>query len=164
MPNNFRHIGLIKLMLPRAKIIDSRRNPLDCCFSGFKQLFAEGQEFSYSLADIGQYYRDYVRLMDHWDDVLPGFVLSVNNEDVIADLEREVCRLLEFCGLPFEQACLDFHKTQRNVRTPSSEQVRRPVNSSGVGQWRKYSSYLEPLKQSLGAELTALSQSDKVLR
>jgi tetratricopeptide (TPR) repeat protein len=164
MPNNFRHIGLIKLMLPRAKIIDSRRNPLDCCFSGFKQLFAEGQEFSYSLADIGQYYRDYVRLMDHWDDVLPGFVLSVNNEDVIADLEREVCRLLEFCGLPFEQACLDFHKTQRNVRTPSSEQVRRPVNSSGVDRWRKYSSFLEPLKQSLGAELAALSQSDKVLR
>jgi len=164
MPNNFRHIGLIKLMLPRAKIIDSRRNPLDCCFSGFKQLFAEGQEFSYSLADMGQYYRDYVRLMDHWDDVLPGFVLRVNNEDVIADLEREVCRLLEFCGLPFEQACLDFHKTQRNIRTPSSEQVRRPVNSSGVGQWRKYSSFLEPLKQSLGAELAALSQSEKVLR
>jgi hypothetical protein len=158
MPNNFRHIGLIKLMLPRAKIIDSRRNPLDCCFSGFKQLFAEGQEFSYSLADIGQYYRDYVRLMDHWDDVLPGFVLSVNNEDVIADLEKEVSRLLEFCGLPFEQACLDFHKTQRIVRTPSSEQVRRPVNSSGVGQWRKYSPFLGPLKQSLGAELAALSQ------
>lgn len=164
MPNNFRHIGLIKLMLPRAKIIDSRRNPLDCCFSGFKQLFAEGQEFSYSLADIGQYYRDYVRLMNHWDDVLPGFVLRVNNEDVIADLEREVCRLLEFCGLPFEQACLDFHKTQRNVRTPSSEQVRRPVNSAGVGQWRKYSSLLDPLKQSLGAELAAFSQSEKAFR
>ena len=164
MPNNFRHIGLIKLMLPRAKIIDSRRNPLDCCFSGFKQLFAEGQEFSYSLADIGQYYRDYVRLMNHWDDVLPGFVLRVNNEDVIADLEREVYRLLEFCGLPFEQACLDFHKTQRNVRTPSSEQVRRPVNSTGVGQWRKYSSLLDPLKQSLGAELAAFSQSEKAFR
>jgi tetratricopeptide (TPR) repeat protein len=164
MPNNFRHIGLINLILPNAKIIDARRNPLDCCFSGFKQLFAEGQEFSYSLADIGQYYRDYVMLMDHWDKVLPGFVLRVNNEDVIADLEREVRRLLEFCVLPFEQACLDFHKTQRNVRTPSSEQVRRPVNSSGVGQWRKYSSYLEPLKQSLGAELAALSQSDEVLR
>ena len=158
MPNNFRHIGLIKLILPNAKIIDARRNPLDCCFSGFKQLFAEGQEFSYSLADIGQYYRDYVRLMDHWGKVLPGFVLRVNNEEVIADLEREVRRLLEFCGLPFEQACLNFHKTQRNVRTPSSEQVRRPVNSSGVGQWRKYSAFLGPLKQSLGAELAALSQ------
>lgn len=160
MPNNFRHIGLIKLMLPRAKIIDARRNPLDCCFSGFKQLFAEGQEFSYSLADIGQYYRDYVRLMEHWEDVLPGFVLRVNNEDVITDLEKEVLRLLEFCGLPFEQACLDFHKTQRNVRTPSSEQVRRPVNSSGVGQWRKYGPFLEPLIESLGEELAALSQHE----
>lgn len=160
MPNNFRHVGLIKLILPNAKIIDARRNPLDCCFSGFKQLFAEGQEFSYSLADIGQYYRDYVTLMDHWDKVLPGFVLRVNNEDVIVDLEREVRRLLEFCGLPFEQACLDFHKTQRNVRTPSSEQVRRPVNSSGVGQWRKYSAFLEPLRQSLGVELAALSHNN----
>jgi tetratricopeptide (TPR) repeat protein len=164
MPNNFRHIGLIKLILPNAKIIDARRNPLDCCFSGFKQLFAEGQEFSYSLADIGQYYRDYITLMDHWDQVLPGFVLQVMNEDVIADLDSEVRRLLEFCGLPFEQACLDFHKTERNVRTPSSEQVRQPVNSSGVGQWLKYSSFLEPLKQSLGTELVALSPSDEALR
>jgi tetratricopeptide (TPR) repeat protein len=164
MPNNFRHIGLIKLILPNAKIIDARRNPLDCCFSGFKQLFAEGQEFSYSLADIGQYYRDYITLMDHWDQVLPGFVLQVMNEDVIADLDSEVRRLLEFCGLPFEQACLDFHKTERNVRTPSSEQVRQPVNSSGVGQWLKYSSFLEPLKQSLGTELVSLSPSDEALR
>ena len=163
MPNNFRHIGLIKLMLPNAKIIDARRNPLDCCFSVFKQLFAEGQEFSYSLADIGQYYRDYVTLMDHWDKVLPDFVLRVHNEDVIENLESEVRRLLEFCGLPFEQACMDFHKTERNVRTPSSEQVRQPVNSSGVGQWRKYSPFLETLKQSLGAELVALSPSDEAL-
>ena len=161
MPNNFRHIGLIKLMLPNAKIIDARRNPLDCCFSVFKQLFAEGQEFSYSLADIGQYYRDYVALMDHWDKVLPDFVLRVHNEDVIENLESEVRRLLEFCGLPFEQACMDFHKTERNVRTPSSEQVRRPVNSSGVGQWRKYSPFLGALKQSLGAELAALSLSNE---
>ena len=161
MPNNFRHIGLIKLMLPNAKIIDARRNPLDCCFSVFKQLFAEGQEFSYSLADIGQYYRDYVTLMDHWDKVLPDFVLRVHNEDVIENLESEVRRLLEFCGLPFEQACMDFHKTERNVRTPSSEQVRRPVNSSGVGQWRKYSPFLGTLKQSLGAELAALSLSNE---
>ena len=161
MPNNFRHIGLIKLMLPNAKIIDARRNPLDCCFSVFKQLFAEGQEFSYSLADIGQYYRDYVTLMDHWDKVLPDFVLRVHNEDVIENLESEVRRLLEFCGLPFEQACMDFHKTERNVRTPSSEQVRRPVNNSGVGQWRKYSPFLGALKQSLGAELAALSLSNE---
>ena len=163
MPNNFRHIGLIKLILPNAKIIDARRNPMDCCFSGFKQLFAEGQEFSYSLEDIGQYYRDYVTLMNHWDKVLPDFVLRVHNEDVIESLEREVHRLLEFCGLPFEQACMDFHKTERSVRTPSSEQVRRPVNSSGVGQWRKYSPFLETLKQSLGAELVALSLSNEEL-
>ena len=102
--------------------------------------------------------------MNHWDEVLPGFVLKVMNEDVIANLESEVRRLLEFCGLPFEQACLNFHKTERNVRTPSSEQVRRPVNNSGVGQWRKYSSFLEPLKQSLGSKLVALSENDEALR
>ncbi|MFK7865433.1 MAG: sulfotransferase [Pseudohongiellaceae bacterium] len=157
MPNNFRHIGLIKLMLPNAKIIDARRNPLDCCFSGFKQLFAEGQEFSYSLEDIGQYYKDYVRLMDHWDCVLPGFVLRVHNEDVIEDLDTQVKRMLDFCELPFEQACIDFHKTKRNVRTPSSEQVRRPVNRSGVDQWKKYEAHLAPLISTLGAELTELS-------
>jgi tetratricopeptide (TPR) repeat protein len=160
MPNNFRHIGLIKLMLPNAKIIDARRNPLDCCFSGFKQLFAEGQEFSYCLADIGQYYRDYVELMDHWDTVLPGFVLKVVNEDVIDDLEGQVRRLLDFCGLPFEQACLNFHKTKRNVRTPSSEQVRQPVNRSGVGQWKQYSTYIEPLRLALGEDLVALSTTN----
>lgn len=159
MPNNFRHIGLIRMILPRAKIIDARRNPLDCCFSGFKQLFAEGQEFSYSLEDVGRYYRDYVELMEHWDEVLPGFVLRVNNEDLIDDLEGQVRRMLEFCGLPFEQACLNFHSTQRNVRTPSSEQVRQPVNSAGVGQWRKYSADLEPLKRSLGPTLAALSMN-----
>lgn len=161
MPNNFRHVGLIKMMLPNAKIIDARRNPLDCCFSAYKQLFAEGQEFSYSLPDVGQYYRDYIELMAHWDEVLPEFVLRVNNEDVIHDLEGQVRRMLEFCGLPFEQTCLDFHNTQRNVRTPSSEQVRKPVNSSGVGQWRKYDSYLEPLKRSLGPTLTALSTDNE---
>jgi len=157
MPNNFRHIGLIKMILPKAKIIDARRNPLDCCFSGFKQLFAEGQEFSYSLEDIGQYYRDYIKLMEHWDEVLPGFVLRIYNEDLIDDLEGQVRRMLEFCGLPFEQACLNFHNTQRNVRTPSSEQVRQPVNRAGVGQWKKYNTELEPLKQALGPELLSLS-------
>ncbi|MBT7225763.1 MAG: sulfotransferase, partial [Gammaproteobacteria bacterium] len=143
--------------LPEAKIIDARRNPMDCCFSGFKQLFAEGQEFSYSLEDIGQYYRDYIKLMEHWDEVLPGFVLRINNEDLIDDLEGQVRRMLEFCGLPFEQACLNFHDTQRNVRTPSSEQVRQPVNRAGVGQWKKYDTELGPLKQVLGSELLSLS-------
>ena len=151
MPNNFRHIGLIKLILPNAKVIDARRNPMDCCFSGFKQLFAEGQEFTYDLSDVGQYYSDYLKLMSHWDSVLPGFVLRVTNEDVIDDLEKEVRRMLNFCGLPFEEACLNFNKTERNVRTPSSEQVRRPVNRDGQSQWEPYSDFLEPLKKALGA-------------
>jgi hypothetical protein len=153
MPNNFRHIGLIKLILPNAKIVDARRNPLDCCFSCFKQLFAEGQEFTYDLEDIGQYYRDYLELMQHWDDVLPGFVLRVNNEDVIDDLEGQVQRMLDFCGLPLEEACLNFHKTKRNVRTPSAEQVRQPVSNAGVEQWKAFEEYLAPLKEILGPEI-----------
>ncbi len=153
MPNNFRHIGLIKLILPNAKIIDARRHPMACCFSGYKQLFAEGQEFTYSLEDIGQYYRDYVQLMDHWDDVLPGFVLRVTNEDIIEDLEGQVRRILAFCNLPFEEACLEFHRTRRNIRTPSSEQVRQPVNRSGLDYWRHYEPWLEPLKDKLGADI-----------
>ena len=155
MPNNFRHIGLIRLMLPNAKIIDARRNPMSCCFSGFKQLFAEGQMFSYDLEDIGQYYLDYVRLMDHWDAVLPGFVLKVQHEDVVADLETEVSRMLDFCGLPFEESCLEFHTTERNVRTPSSEQVRQPIFSTALEQWKHYEPWLGPLKTKLGPEWVA---------
>ena len=150
MPNNFRHIGLIRLMLPNAKIIDARRDPMACCFSGFKQLFAEGQMFSYDLEDVARYYRDYVRLMNHWDAVLPGYVLRVQHEDVVADLETEVRRMLDFCGLPFEEACLQFHKTERNVRTPSSEQVRQPVYATGLEQWKHYEPWLGPLKTALG--------------
>ena len=152
MPNNFRHIGLIKLILPNAKIIDARRSPMSCCFSGFKQLFAEGQMFSYDLEDIAAYYRDYVRLMHHWDSVLPGFVLKVQHEDVVADLETVVRRMLDFCGLPFETSCLEFHKTERNVRTPSSEQVRQPIYSDALEQWKHYEPWLEPLKHALGPE------------
>ena len=152
MPNNFRHIGLIKLMLPNAKIIDARRDPMSCCFSGFKQLFAEGQMFSYDLEDIGQYYLDYVRLMDHWDAVLPGFVLKVQHEDVVADLETQVRRMLDFCNLPFEESCLEFHKTERNVRTPSSEQVRQPIFSTALEQWKHYEPWLGPLKTTLGPD------------
>ena len=155
MPNNFRHIGLIHMILPNAKIIDARREPMACCFSGFKQLFAEGQEFSYSLEDIGHYYRGYVDLMDHWDRVLPGKVLRVQHEDVVHDLEGQVRRLLAHCDLPFEQACLDFHKTRRAVRTASSEQVRQPISASGLDQWRHFEPHLEPLKEALGAELVA---------
>ncbi|MEJ2604715.1 MAG: sulfotransferase, partial [Gammaproteobacteria bacterium] len=150
MPNNFLHIGLIRLILPNAKVIDARRHPMACCFSGFKQLFGEGQDFSYGLETMGRYYRDYVRLMDHWDEVLPGFVLRVMHEDVVDDLDAQVRRLLEFCGLPFEEACLEFHRTERSVRTPSSEQVRQPIYRSGLQQWRHYEEWLDPLKVALG--------------
>ena len=153
MPNNFRHIGLIKLILPNAKIIDARRGAMACCFSGFKQLFAEGQEFTYGLEEIGRYYRAYVRLMDHWDAVLPGQILRVHHEDVVEDVETQVRRILDFCGLPFEQACLDFHHTKRAVRTASSEQVRQPIYKQGVAQWRHFEPWLEPLKSALGTEL-----------
>ena len=149
MPNNFRHIGLIKLILPNAKIIDARRDPMDCCFSGFKQLFAEGQEFTYGLREIGRYYTDYVRLMDHWDAVLPGEVLRVQHEDVLDDLEEQVHRMLHYCGLPFEQACIDFHKTKRAVRTASSQQVRQPINRDGVAAWKPYERWLGPLREEL---------------
>jgi len=153
MPNNFFHIGLIKLILPNAKVIDARRHPMACCFSGYKQLFGEGQEFSYGLEEIGNYYRQYVDLMNHWDEVLPGFVLRVQHEDVITDLEGQVRRILEFCGLDFEESCVEFHKTKRTVRTPSAEQVRQPINKSGVDQWCNFESHLDPLKQALGSEI-----------
>ena len=153
MPNNFLHLGLIKLILPNAKVIDARRHPMSCCFSGFKQLFAEGQEFTYGLAEIGTYYKSYVELMDHWDAVLPGFVLRVQHEDVVEDLESQVIRMLEFCGLPFEEACLEFYKTKRNVRTPSSEQVRQPIYKSGLDLWKNYEPWLAPLKEALGSDV-----------
>ncbi len=149
MPNNFRHIGLISLILPNAKIIDARRNPMDCCFSCFKQLFAEGQEFTYGLKEVGRYYADYVDLMEHWDAALPGKILRVQHADVLDDLEGEVRRMLDFLGLPFEQACVEFHKTERAVRTASSEQVRQPINRSGVGQWLPYEPYLGDLFEAL---------------
>lgn len=149
MPNNFLHIGLIRLILPNAKIIDARRAPMACCFSGFKQLFAEGQEFSYSLDDIGRYYKAYIKLMAHWNKVLPDFVLTVNHEDVVNDLETEVRRILDFCDLPFEKSCLEFHKTKRNIKTPSSEQVRQPIYKTATDQWKHFEQYLIPLKESL---------------
>jgi tetratricopeptide (TPR) repeat protein len=151
MPNNFRYVGLLHLILPNAKIIDARREPLACCFSNFKQLFASGQQFSYSLEDIGRYYRTYVRLMQHWDTVLPGRVLRVQHEDVIDDLESSVRRLLDYCGLEFEPACVEFHKTERRVHTASSEQVRRPINREGVNQWRNYEPWLGELRATLGS-------------
>ena len=161
MPNNFRHIGLIHLILPNAKIIDARRHPMACGFSGYKQLFAEGQEFTYDLADMGQYYRDYVELMDHWDEVLPGKVLRVQYEDVVGDLEIQVRRILDHCGLEFEPGCLSFHRTERAVRTPSSEQVRQPIFTSGLDYWRNYEPWLGPLRDALGRRRAeAASTSD----
>ncbi len=153
MPNNFRHIGLIHLILPNAKIIDARRAPLDCCFSGFKQLFAEGQEFTYGLHEVGQYFADYVDLMDHWDAVLPGKVLRVQHEDVLDDLEGQTRRMLGFLGVPFEEQCLAFHKTDRAVRTASSEQVRQPINRKGQDAWKPFEPWLDPLKEALEGHL-----------
>ena len=154
MPNNFRHIGLIHLILPNAKIIDVRRDPLSCCFSNLKQLFAKGQEFTYSIEDIARYYRTYLELMEHWDRVLPGRVLRIQHEDIVEDLESNVRRLLDYCALRFEPSCLEFHKNQRSVRTPSSEQVRRPIFRDGLDQWKSYRPQLEPLKFALGDALT----------
>jgi tetratricopeptide (TPR) repeat protein len=149
MPNNFRHIGLIHLILPNAKIIDARRHPMACCFSGFKQLFAEGQEFTYGQEEIGRYYKGYTKLMAHWEEVLPGRVLRVQYEDVVDDLDTQVKRILDYCGLPFEDACLEFHKTVRAVKTPSSEQVRQPIYKTGLEQWKNFEPYLGALKKAL---------------
>jgi hypothetical protein len=125
---------------------------MSCCFSGYKQLFAEGQEFSYNQTDIGRYYQDYLSLMAHWERVLPGFVLRIQHEDVVDDLEKQVRRLLSFCGLPFEEACLKYYETQRNVRTPSSEQVRQPIFRDSLDQWRHFEPWLAPLKEALASQ------------
>ena len=151
MPNNFRHIGLIHLILPNARIIDARREPMACCFSNFKQLFASGQEFTYGLGDIARYYRAYLELMAHWDRVLPGKVLRIQHEQLVADLESHVRHMLEFLGLPFEPACLEFYKTERSVRTASSEQVRMPIFKEGTDQWRNFEPWLGPLRTALGS-------------
>ncbi len=153
MPNNFWHLGLIRLMLPDAKIIDVRREPMACCFSNFKQLYASGHEFSYSLETVAHYYRGYLRLMRHWDDVLPGAVLRVRYEDVVDDLESSVRQILDFCGLDYEPACLEFHETRRSVNSASSEQVRRPIFQDGLAGWRNFKPWLAPLKNALGDAL-----------
>ncbi|MGG6462467.1 tetratricopeptide repeat-containing sulfotransferase family protein [Solilutibacter silvestris] len=154
MPNNWLHVGLIHLMLPNARIIDARRHPLACGFSGFKQQFARGQSFTYSLDDVGRYYRDYVELMAHFDDVLPGRVHRVFYEDMVDDTEAQVRALLAYCGLPFEEGCLRFFENRRAVRTASSEQVRQPIYRDGVDHWRHYEPWLGPLKAALGDVLS----------
>ncbi len=155
LPNNWVHVPFIHLILPRAKIIDARRHPLGCCFSNFKQHFARGQAFSYDLADMGRYYRDYVRLMAHVDAVLPGRVHRVIYEDMVDHTEREVRALLDHCGLAFEPACLAFHETERAVRTASSEQVRQPIFREGTEAWKPFEPWLDPLKAALGEVLHA---------
>lgn len=153
MPNNFQHVGLIHLILPNSKIIDARRHPMGGCFSGFKQLFARGQTFTYGLEDIGKYYRDYVRVMDHWDAVLPGRVHRVQYEEMVADTEAQIRALLHYCGLEFEEQCLRFYETERSIRTPSAEQVRKPIYKEGLEQWRNFEAHLDPLKEALGPEV-----------
>jgi tetratricopeptide (TPR) repeat protein len=153
LPNNFSHVGLIHAILPHAIIIDARRHPMDCCFSTFKQHFAEGQAFSYDLDDLGRYYRCYLLLMDHWDAVLPGKVLHVQYEDLVREPEPNIRRLLDHCRLPFEADCLSFHQTRRSVRTASAEQVRQPIYTSGIGHWRHFERELQPLRQALGDSL-----------
>jgi tetratricopeptide (TPR) repeat protein len=159
MPNNFLHIGMIHLILPNAKIVDARRHPLACCFSNYRQHFASGQRFTYGLEDLGRYYRDYVALMAHFDAVLPGRIHRVVYERMVEDTEAEVRRLLDYCGLPFEAACLRFFENERAVRTPSSEQVRQPIYREAVEQWRHYEPWLGPLKLALGPVLAAAPEA-----
>jgi len=159
MPNNWSHVGLIHLILPNARIIDARRHPLSCCFSNFKQHFARGQNFTYSLDDLGRYYCDYVALMAHFDAALPGRVHRVVYERMVDDTEAEVRRLLDYCGLPFDEACLRFYDSGRAVRTASSEQVRQPIYRDAVDQWRHYEQWLEPLRNALGPVLEAYPEA-----
>jgi predicted Zn-dependent protease len=161
MPSNFVHIGLIRMILPQAKIIDVRRHPLGACFSAFKQHFVRGQDFTYDLTDLGRYYRDYVDLMDHYDRVLPGFVHRVIYEDLVEDTEAQVRRLLDFCGLEFDPACTRFWESKRSVATHSSEQVRRPIFRDGLDQWRHYEPWLSPLVQALGPALESWRGIDR---
>jgi tetratricopeptide (TPR) repeat protein len=164
MPNNFAHAALIHLILPNAKIIDARRHPMGNCFSAFKQHFARGQTFSYDLGELGRYYRDYVSLMAHLDEVLPGRVHRVFYERMVGDTENEIRRLLSYCGLPFEDSCLRFNETQRAVRTASSEQVRRPIFGDAVEQWRHYEEWLQPLRDALGDVVDAYERDLEISR
>jgi tetratricopeptide (TPR) repeat protein len=155
MPNNFLYLGIILTILPNAKIIDARRHPLSCGFSNFKQFYARGQNFSYDLEDTGRFYRDYVGLIAHFDNVLPGRIHRVFYEDTVADTETVVRELLDYCGLEFEEECLRFFESRRPVRTASSEQVRQPIYREGVEQWQNYEEWLDPLKLALGPVLDA---------
>ena len=152
-PNNFPSIGLVHMMLPNARIIDARRHPMDACFSCYRQLFAQGQPFTYDLTDIGEYYIQYHRMMDYWHEVLPGRVLTVQYEEVVTDFENQVRRMLEYCGLPFEESCLNYYDTDRPIRTASSEQVRQPIYTQSLHRWRLYEQHLDELKEVLSSIL-----------
>lgn len=158
MPNNFVHVGFVSLVLPNARIIDARRHPIDSCLGSYKQLFAQGQPFTYDLFEVGEFYLEYIRLMEYWDTVLPGKVLRVQYEEVVGDFENQVRRILDYCGLPFEESCLNFHETDRAVKTASSEQVRRPIYSSSVQLWRNYETNLDPLIEVLQPVLKDLPE------
>ena len=160
-PNNFTFIGAIRLAIPNAKIINARRHPLDSCYGSFKQLFAAGQPFSYDLVELGEYYMEYQRIMEHWHAVCPGFILDVNYEEVVSDLDNQVKRILDFCDLPFEEGCVRFHETERAVKTASSEQVRKPIYSSSVNLWRNYEHKLSDLIETLEPLLLELPQKDR---
>jgi tetratricopeptide (TPR) repeat protein len=149
LPNNFAHVGFAHLILPNARIINARRHPLDSCLGSYKQLFAKGQNFTYDMNELALYYRKYHETMKHWHRVLPGKVLDVHYEDTVGDLEAQVRRILAHCGLPFEDACLRFHETQRAVRTASSEQVRQPLYTRALGTWRRYEKHLGPWREEL---------------
>jgi hypothetical protein len=159
MPSNFPFIGYIHLILPNARIVDVRRHPLDCGMANFKQIFSRAFTFSYSLEDIGRYYRDYIDLMSHYDDVLPGKIHRVTYEQLVENPEREVRALLNYVGVSFESACLKFYENTRAVRTASSEQVRMPLFTEGIGSWQKYERHLGPLKEALGPALSAYPAS-----
>ena len=160
-PNNFIHVGLLQLILPNAKIINARRHPLDSCYGSYKQLFAKGQPFTDDLIEIGEYYLQYQRIMDHWHAVLPGKVLDVHYEEVVADLEGQVGRILEYCELDWEESCLKFHETDRSVKTASSEQVRQPIYASSVNAWRHYEPQLDVLIETLAPVLAELPENDR---
>ncbi len=159
MPNNFLHVALIRLALPNAKVVDARRHPMACGFSNFKQHYARGQRFSYGLADVGRFYRDYVELMAHFDEVLPGRIHRVYYERVVEDTEAELRRLLEYCGLPFEESCLRCFENERAVRTASSEQVRQPIYRDGMDHWRHFEPWLGPLAGALGPVLASYPET-----
>ena len=164
MPNNFPHVGLLHLALPNCKIIDARRYPLDSCLSCYRQLFAKGQSFVYDLTDLGEYYLNYQQLIDYWQEVLPGRVLTVQYEDMVSDFDNQLQRLLDFCELPFEESCARFWETDRPVRTASSEQVRQPIYSGSINRWRRYEAQLGELIEVLQPILPRYSRFEEINR